>query len=211
MKTKLSNLLLLLQAAAAVSPDFTASAAEEFIEHDGLPPYKAVNQSSEPRYALTSAFGLPADAPKALSQGLKLNKTLFTLEGKELKPPYQLKINDRVLVRLQGTLQTAAQGETVLRDLIPSGFILESASQVKSETAQKLCSKGISWPVSENLGEAEYVGVFSLYPGSEVCRLYLLRAAYPGNAALPPASLQLLKAPEVRAGSSAVKNGFNIN
>lgn len=206
-----AELAAMLQAAAAVSPDFTASAAEEFIEHDGLPPYKAVNQSSEPRYALTSAFGLPADAPKALSQGLKLNKTLFTLEGKELKPPYQLKINDRVLVRLQGTLQTAAQGSAVLRDLIPSGFILESASQVKSETAQKLCSKGISWPVSENLGEAEYVGVFSLYPGSEVCRLYLLRAAYPGNAALPPASLQLLKAPEVRAGSSAVKNGFNIN
>ncbi len=212
--TALSELNTTTADSPALSMMLLCAGSDEQIQsitHQDLPPYTIHNTGTHPRYALSALLGLTRKAPAASAHGITLHKAYFTLDGRELKLPAKLPLNERIVVRLSGQLKTPLNGAAILRDGLPSGFIADAAAALPDELNAKLCAQRQSYSSLEEFSDSEYVTQLNVWPGAAYCQLYLLRAAFPGSAAAFPAQVYLPNAPTVRALDGAMPQAFSIS
>ena len=182
----------------------------QIITHQGLPPYEVVNHSAQGRFAQNAILGLTRTAPQAVAEGVTLDKDYFSLEGKPLKLPVSLKLNERIIVRLSGHATAPVSGNAIIRDGLPTGFAAAALQGMDPQVMDKLCPQGQSYSSREEFSDSEYLSVVSLWSNDPYCKLYLLRAAFVGSMSAFPASIYLQNAPAIRALNGALGKAFTI-
>lgn len=165
-------------------------------------------------FRVVSTEGVPAEPQPALSQGVRLSKHVFTLDGQPADLA-AVKRNDRLVVVVEGKGLSEVTGEYALLDLLPAGWDIEGLLRPEQP--------GYGW--IGRLSEAEmrqarddrFVAVVTL-PNWEMDRsdpdmptrnydsktwefkaAYVVRAVTPGSFALPAATVEHMYAPRIRA------------
>jgi uncharacterized protein YfaS (alpha-2-macroglobulin family) len=83
------------------------------------------NADSAPVFRTLTIRGAPAVAPPAVSQGFKLARETFTLEGERLNDA-RLRQTDRFVVVLSGSVDQGAFRRVVIVDPLPAGLEIEA-------------------------------------------------------------------------------------
>lgn len=187
----------------------TAPLSAHAVLHEGMPPYEIKNDSAAALYATSSAYGLTAAAPAAVSDGFSICKDYFTLEGEPVALPAALKANEQLIVRLKTKLTAPASGKLVVRDALPTGFKGSEASGLDAKVHGKLCGQIWSYPESSQISESEYLSILNTYQ-NEQCLLYLQQPSFNGSFALPAAEVQLLNNGAVRGSTAVQSAAFSI-
>jgi uncharacterized protein YfaS (alpha-2-macroglobulin family) len=94
---------------------------------------KIRNQGERPIWLQVTARGVPKDPQPAAEQGLSVQRTFYTLDGKtpELE---KLRQSDRLVVSIEGYDEDRGYHQIALLDLLPAGFEIESV--VNKETVK---------------------------------------------------------------------------
>ncbi|HEX5325614.1 MAG TPA: hypothetical protein VFW75_03000, partial [Acetobacteraceae bacterium] len=87
--------------------------------------YAVTNSGSTDLWRTVMLTGSPATALPALAAGYTLDRRYFTLDGKPADPSH-LRQNDRLIVALSGAAQDDDNHRTVLVDLLPAGWEIET-------------------------------------------------------------------------------------
>ena len=165
------------------------SAGEDFSYH---------NNENMGVYATAAIFGQTEKAPKDAASGIKLTKAFYDESGKILKPPYNIRQNARIIVKLEIDSQQAAyNSQIIVRDLLSSGFVFEK--EILPYENQYSFIK-----VSDTYGHSEQSShelLFNLsdFNNGKITKAYVLRAAYPGKYVIPSCLAYCLKDASLRA------------
>jgi alpha-2-macroglobulin len=87
--------------------------------------YRVVNSGDTVLWRTLVIAGAPREAPSAMEQGYALDKDYFRLDGTPLDPA-RLVQNDRIIVSLTGHALDSAGHRTVLVDMLPAGWEIET-------------------------------------------------------------------------------------
>lgn len=91
-----------------------------------LSPNKIITNTGNGRIYLTLDIeATPIEAPKPISAGYNVSKSLFTLDGKEISSGTVQK-GDRIVILLEAEANYTAETMTVLADLLPAGLEIET-------------------------------------------------------------------------------------
>jgi len=168
-----------------------------------------VNKGEGTVWRSTAVSGTPASALPAVADGLTLTKTIWTMSG-ALADPAKLKLNDRVIVEISGTMPNDLYHQIGMIDLLPAGLSIEQALAPGDSKAY-----GFLGTLTEtNVGDARddrFVSVFDIGSRFHMVRAdkpepmpqfhiaYIARATAAGQFALPAADAVDMYAPAVHA------------
>jgi alpha-2-macroglobulin len=96
--------------------------------------YRVVNSGGGILWRTLVVEGAPRQAPSAMDQGYSLNKEYFSLDGTPLDPAH-LAQNDRVIVLLSGRVHDNSDHRTVLVDMLPAAWEIETIVKRAEEYA----------------------------------------------------------------------------
>ena len=183
--------------------------------------YRVVNSSGGVLWRTLVVEGAPKQAPSAMDQGYSLSKEYFRRDGTPVDPAH-LAQNDRVIVLLSGRVHDSNNHRTVLVDMLPAAWEIETIITRPEEYAfLGLLSK-------TRLAEARddrFVAAFDLGDGfargegpwrdrerddadaeldrDEFRLAYVARVVTPGHFALPAAVVEDMYRPGVMARTDA--------
>jgi alpha-2-macroglobulin len=176
--------------------------------------YRVRNDGDRPVWRTLSLTGAPIKAAIALSDGYRIDKTYFSLDGEKLDPAH-VRQNDRVIVMLHGVSQDSDGHRSVVVDLLPAGWEIENAVGTSNQYS-------FLGPISaarvREARDDRFVAAFDL--GDELLRrpgggendtddkkphlednefrmAYVARAITPGHFTLPEAVVQDMYKPQV--------------
>lgn len=185
--------------------------------------YSLTNQGTENVFRTLVITGAPKEAPPPLSAGYTLTKSYYTLQGDTLDPT-QLTQHDRLIVSLEGTAKDAARHQTLLVDLLPAGWEIESilnlgtpeeeeeyedeASDAAAPAARPYAFLPDTSPtVMQEARDDRMVASIDLpgasEPGQEFHIAYIVRAVTPGQFVLPGAVVEDMYRSGVMARTAA--------
>ncbi len=87
--------------------------------------YDIHNDGTKSIWRTVTLTGLPATPPPAVSDGFTLQVSYYTLDGKTLDPSH-LRQNDRFIVSLTGQASDNQDHRSVLVDMLPAGWEIET-------------------------------------------------------------------------------------
>ena len=87
--------------------------------------YRVANNSGGVLWRTLAVTGAPKQAPSAMEEGYSLSKDYFRLDGTPVDPA-RLAQNERVLVVLSGRVQDDVDHRSVLVDMLPAAWEIES-------------------------------------------------------------------------------------
>jgi len=94
-------------------------------------PVRIVNTGDTPVQVVVSVTGAPVTPEPAASNGFKIERNYFTLDGKPANPA-QAKQNDRFAVVLKITEAKPEYGHVMVADYLPAGFEIDNPKLVSS-------------------------------------------------------------------------------
>jgi uncharacterized protein YfaS (alpha-2-macroglobulin family) len=94
-------------------------------------PIKITNTGDTPVQAVVSVTGAPITPEPAASNGFKIERNYFTLDGKPADPT-KAKQNDRFAVVLKVTEAKPEYGHIIVADYLPAGFEIDNPHLVSS-------------------------------------------------------------------------------
>jgi uncharacterized protein YfaS (alpha-2-macroglobulin family) len=180
---------------------------------------KIRNQGDRPIWMQVTARGVPKEPQPPAEQGLSIDRTFYTLDGKEADLS-RLRQNDRLVVSISGYDEDRGYHQIALLDLLPAGFEIEAV--VNKDTVK-------NFPFLPNLthtriAEARDDRFFAAFDvgrrpywswweanhdeldgGYRFHVAYIVRAVTPGRFALPAAHVSDMYAPRV-FGRTAMGN-----
>jgi uncharacterized protein YfaS (alpha-2-macroglobulin family) len=176
---------------------------------------KLVNAGRGPVWRTVTLSGLPRTPPAAGSAGLRLEKTLFRLDGSPVNAG-DLKQGDRVIVRLSGRADVARPMLTVVDDALPAGFEIENV--LKPEDAQGSTSDDPTQKVVpgrfaflgkladarvQEARDDRFIAALTLIARDPFALAYVVRAVTPGAFFFPGAEARDMYHPAVNAHTAA--------
>ena len=172
---------------------------------------KVRNQGDRPIWLQVTARGVPKEPQPAARQGLSVERTFYTLDGKPAELD-ALRQNDRLVISIEGYDEDRNYHQVALLDLLPAGFEIESV--VNKETVKNfpflpnLTRTRIAEARDDRFFAAFDVGrrPYSSWWESDREELdggyrfhvaYIVRAVTPGSFALPAVHVSDMYAPRV--------------
>lgn len=166
--------------------------------------------------------GIPTAAPAAEQSGVRVTKTLYTLQGQPADPT-SLRQGDRVVVRITGSTDQARTVPLIIDDALPAGWEIETVlgpedgapTQVATTQTQAENGEGsdsttptttgggafrfvgqISTPLVQEQRDDRYVASVRLQQGRSFTLAYIARAVTPGDFLLPGVEVRDLYRPQ---------------
>ncbi len=180
-------------------------AIDERVVEPTRPLYQRLNLAAPPALrnagavalSLTAtAVGLPAESPTVTDQGFALTRTMFDMSGKPIKPD-AIRLNDLMVVILEGRALEPQKRQVMVTDLLPGGFDIENVRLGDSAQLGDLSWLGELSPARHvDYRHDRFAATLDLdetHPGFRV--VYLARAVAPGDFAQPGAILETTDAP----------------
>jgi alpha-2-macroglobulin len=184
--------------------------------------FRVVNTSSGTLWRTLAITGAPKQPPSAMEAGYRLGKEYFRPDGTAVDAA-RLAQNDRVIVFLSGRVQDGENHRTVLVDMLPAGWEIETIIKRPEDYA-------FLGPLSKTrLAEARddrFVAAFDLgdfdeggrrwryreqndadahLASAEFRLAYVVRVVTPGHFALPAAAVEDMYRPGVMARTDAAQ------
>ena len=173
--------------------------------------FELSHELRQPLYLNVEVTG-PRATRSPVDRGFKIEKTWYDSAGKRIEieaTPLHAEQGDLFTVVLEIVpTRTGLAGESVLTDLLPSGFELEAGAVAAPYTARG----DVAEPIDLNAGKrpefvqrmddrfvAHFAGRWARNERSVVA--YTVRAVYPGTMVIPDAHLELLYQPHVNGRS----------
>ncbi|WP_428249996.1 alpha-2-macroglobulin family protein [Ferrovibrio sp.] len=195
--------------------------------------YRITNRSALPVAASLMVHGAPRAAAPALESGYSLRKTVYTPGGDriDLADANSIRRHDRLVVVLDGKVHDRLYHQTVLADLLPAGWEIETVIKPprgRDDTPLSYPWLGaLSLPMLAEQRDDRFVAAFELNntarrdrfgflyeredswrdrvlaPGSDFRFAYVVRAVTIGSFTLPAASVEDMYRPERMARTAA--------
>ncbi len=156
--------------------------------------------------------GAPLDAPPALSDGIRLTKTVTGLTGDAVDIGQQRQ-HDRLVIQLRGAVTFKRFAQLALVDLLPAGWEVERVLRPSADGLMEGFNwiEGLSQPLvlegrddrvvaSVNVNQA---GWDNDKAGPDFAIAYIVRAVTPGRFTLPGASAEDMYRPAIMARTAA--------
>jgi uncharacterized protein YfaS (alpha-2-macroglobulin family) len=163
---------------------------------DGATPPAIRNTGTTALTETMTVVGLPGDPPAAIDQGFALTRTVFDMAGKPVKPE-AIRLNDLLVVILDGHEQTPQRQQVVVTDRLPAGLDIENVRLADSAPLGDLSWLGDLSPARHvDYRRDRFTAVLDLdeaHPGFRV--VYLARAVAAGDFAQPGATVEAANAP----------------
>ncbi|WDI31640.1 alpha-2-macroglobulin [Hyphococcus flavus] len=150
--------------------------------------------------------GSPISAPPAANQGLTLTKRVATRDGRPANLA-AVRQNDRLVVVITGTAADQRLHPTVIADLLPAGFEIETI--LKPEDGGGRNNSGpykwigeLSFPRVAEARDDRFVAAVDIRGGNRFTLAYVVRAVTPGEFVMPGAVIEDMYRPGVFARTS---------
>ena len=162
------------------------------------------NDGPEAVRLIRSVSGVPLEALPPETEGLRVSRTYFDLEGRVVEPE-RVRQNELLVVLLRGESLHSLDHEALVVDLLPAGFEIENAKLGGQAKDRFGFLPELSRARFEAARDDRYVAAIDLGPRQRSFALaYLVRAVTPGRYALPGVFLEDMYKRQYRAlGPSA--------
>lgn len=168
------------------------------------------NLSDKPLFVNFTVQAYPKTLPEPQADGITITREYFNLKGKPLMPDI-LASGEYVLVKLAVTSQAGDLPDALVVDLLPAGLELENQNLVHATgfaDVQVQGRKVSDWEnntqkVHQEFRDDRYVAALNLRSGQTAYVFYLARAVTPGDYVIPPAQVEDMYRPELRASSAS--------
>ena len=165
-------------------------------------------------FRILSVEGVPREPLPAMSEGIRLHKQVYSLDGQPVDVS-SLPRNERFVVVIEGESLPRAGGDYAVLDLLPAGWEIEG--MLRPEQAGYAWLGELSEAQMRQARDDRYLAAISLpnyvmdrtdpdYPSRDYSKeiwsfklAYVVRAVTPGRFALPAATAEHMYAPRVRA------------
>lgn len=194
-------------AARVVGRTYDAGALGRGVRFD---PEVAAGTGAGPLFVSIDVAGVPTSAPAPDASRIKVERALFTIEGRPWTPA-PLKEGEALIVAVSIT-SDVAMPDALLTDLLPAGLEIENFNLGDAKQWADVVVDGIG--ISERSDAADvkheefrddrYVAALALDPGRKARVFYLVRAVTPGNYTVPPPMVEDMYRPEIRGVGRAV-------
>ncbi|QUS39933.1 alpha-2-macroglobulin family protein [Tardiphaga alba] len=172
-------------------------------------PIKITNRGDTPIQAVVSVTGAPVTPEPAASNGFKIERNYFTLDGKPADIA-KAKQNDRFAVVLKITEAKPEYGHVMVADYLPAGFEIDNPHLVSSGDSGKL-----DWiedgqePVNTEFRDDRFTAAIDRKANDKAVFTvaYIVRAVSPGKYVLPQAYVEDMYNPSRygRTGTGSVE------
>lgn len=155
-------------------------------------PIKIVNTGDTPVQAVISVTGAPLVPEPAASNGFRIERNYFTLDGKPADPS-KAKQNDRFAVVLKITEPKPEYGHIMVADYLPAGLEIDNPHLVSSGDSGTLdwIADGVE-PVSSEFRDDRFNAAIDRQSSDKTVFTvaYIVRAVSPGKYVLPQAYVE---------------------
>jgi len=136
------------------------------------------------------------------SNGFTITKRFYTVEGKEIDPS-QVKQNNRLVVVIEGKIQSSRIGHPLVTDWVPAGFELENPhlNGIDPTSAFKWLGKQSRTDHTAYRNDRFIAALSETGNQKEYRVAYVVRAVTKGSYTLPPAKIEDMYRPYYRAMS----------
>ena len=173
-------------------------------------------QGQPPFFASLDVAGVPRSAPAPDASNIKVERALFTTDGKPWTPR-PLKEGETLIVRVSITSNETTRN-ALLTDLLPAGLEIENMNLGGDEQWSGVSIDGIdldsragSADIShEEFREDRYVAALKLDAGSTSHVFYLVRAVTPGVYTVPPPLVEDMYRPQLRGVGRALPASITV-
>jgi hypothetical protein len=158
------------------------------------------NAGTRPVYASATVIGVPAQDLPPSSNGLEIERSVFTPDGKPADLT-KVKQSDVLIVRLKGKRRDADSHQALIVDLLPAGFEIENTRLSGSQKTDQFSWLGdLSTPRYAEYRDDRYVAAVNLTDDQDSFQVaYLVRAVTPGTYRLPASAIEDMYRPNLRA------------
>jgi len=172
-------------------------------------PIRITNTGDVPVQAVVSVTGAPVTPEPAASNGFKIERNYFTLDG-EPADPAKAKQNDRFAVVLKITEARPEYGHLMVADYLPAGFEIDNPRLVSSGDTGKLdwIEDGVEAANSEFRDDRFTAAIDRAGNDKAVFTVaYVVRAVSPGKYVLPQAYVEDMYNPSRygRSGTGSIE------
>ncbi len=173
-------------------------------------------QGQPPYFASLDVAGVPRTAPQPDSSMVKVERSLFTLDGQPWSPR-PLKEGEALIVRVAMTADQSMY-DALLTDLLPAGLEIENFNLTDAKQWENVTIDGFDLADRNNavhvrheeFRDDRYVAAVRLEAGQTEQVFYLLRAVTPGNYTVPPPLLEDMYQPTLRGVGKAVPERISV-
>ncbi|HEX4408262.1 MAG TPA: MG2 domain-containing protein [Xanthobacteraceae bacterium] len=200
--------------AGAVSLDVNGDAVKQALYRtiraaDLAQPLKVTNTADNPVKAVVTVTGAPVTPEPAASNGFKIERQNFTLDGDPVDPA-QVKQNTRIVVVLKVTESQPQFGRVIVADYLPAGFEIDNPHLVSSgDTGTLPWFTDAAEPVNTEFRDDRFTAAFERKSDDPAVfsMAYIVRAVAPGKYVRPQASVEDMYRPDRfgRTGSESVE------
>lgn len=163
------------------------------------------NMSGKSTTTVLTTFGIPATPEPAGGNGYFIDRFLFTLDGKPVRPD-RMALNDRLVVVVKVSPQQYSEARLIVNDPLPAGVEIDNPNMLKAGDV-----KALDWlKLDVTPKHAEFRGERFLaavdWSSKEPFQLaYIVRAVSPGTFHNPAASVEDMYRPQFRARTAVGK------
>ncbi|MDH5833818.1 alpha-2-macroglobulin [Luteimonas sp. M1R5S59] len=194
-------------AARVVGRTYDAGALAKGVRFD---PDEPSQGEAGPLFVNIDVAGVPADPPAVDASRIKVERALFTTEGKPWTPA-PLKEGEALIVAVAIT-SDVAMPDALLTDLLPAGLEIENLNLGDARQWADVVVDGIDITERSDAADVKheefrddrYVAALSLDPGRKARVFYLVRAVTPGTYTVPPPMAEDMYRPAIRGVGRAV-------
>nr|WP_238345891.1 alpha-2-macroglobulin [Luteimonas saliphila] len=169
-----------------------------------------------PLFVSIDVAGVPTSAPAVDASRIKVERALYTTEGKPWTPA-PLKEGEALIVALSIT-SDVAMPDALLTDLLPAGLELENFNLGDAKQWADVVVEGIEINDRSDAADVEheefrddrYVAALDLDPGRTARVFYLVRAVTPGTYTVPPPMVEDMYRPQIRGVGRAVPGTITV-
>jgi len=157
------------------------------------------NTGDVPIHRVVSVAGVPKSNQPAVSNGMTVSRTFYTLDGEEADLD-TITQNDLLLAVIEISNTSGGDNEALVVDLLPAGFEIEN-----SRLAHARNTEGMSWvpeltdPEHMEFRDDRFIAAFNLSKDGSATTAYLVRAVTPGTYGLPAVLAEDMYRPEYNA------------
>ncbi len=198
--------------AANLSLDVNGSATQKPVYRtiragDLRDPVRVTNQGSNDVRAVVTVSGAPVTPEPAASNGFKIERQTFTLDGDAVDPAH-VKQNTKLVVVLKITEAQPQFGRVIVADYLPAGFEIDNPHLVSSgDTGTLPWITDAVEPVNTEFRDDRFTAAFDRKRGDPAVFTvaYVVRAVSLGQYIRPQASVEDMYRPD-RYGRSDTGN-----
>ncbi|MEO7222611.1 MAG: alpha-2-macroglobulin, partial [Devosia sp.] len=172
-----------------------------FQEEFDTGPITIVNNGNKATEAKVSVTGIPKEPPAASSNGFRIDRVFYNLDG-TVADLSDITQNDRFVVVLTMTPTVLGSGQYLAVDPLPAGFEIENPDLSQGGSVGELSWVSVTTPAHVESRTDQYVAAFRYISGIEnFSTAYMVRATSPGKFVLPGATVEDMYRPEFRGNT----------